>query len=275
MTQKLPYMRTPGEKPRSLVRLPTSARASRRIDELLTHTKASLKDPPTQNRFVIFAQGRTGTWLLTQMLNDHPQVLCDKEILMFPKVAPIRFLEARAKLIGEPTYGCHVQIKQICEAQRGDPRVFLRRLSDLGWKIIYLRREDIVRQSLSALLATRRQQWVVQKGGRVDTTPQFVDAGDLMRWLELRVARGDAERAALEGLPHLPLVYEHHLLNAESHRDALERVFTYLDVDPVPIEAQTRRLTETPIERQLSNYDELVEAVHKSPFAAFTDLEPA
>src|SRR5690606_18816174 len=86
-------------------------------------------------RFVIFAQGRTGTWLLHDLLNAHPGVWCDKEILAPQRLAPYAFLEGASRRPGT-AYGCHVQIRHLLETHHLDPAAFLHRMHDAGWRII-------------------------------------------------------------------------------------------------------------------------------------------
>ena len=49
-------------------------------------------------RFVIFAQGRTGSTLLTSSLDSHPEIRCADEILGRPRGDPKAYVENRARL---------------------------------------------------------------------------------------------------------------------------------------------------------------------------------
>ena len=64
-------------------------------NELKTARHALRPRPPV--RFVIFAQGRTGSTLLTSTLDTHPQIACRDEILGLPRAMPRRFVETAAR----------------------------------------------------------------------------------------------------------------------------------------------------------------------------------
>lgn len=244
------------------------ARLRLRGQEALTYLR--LADPARAGvRFVIFAQGRTGTWLLYDLLNAHPQITCDKEILQPRRLAPDAFVEA-ASHRRSPVYGFHVQIRQLLESQRLEPGAFLARLHGRGWRIIYLRRRNFLRQSVSTLIANQRQLWhttdPAQRPGRT-----VVDLDALMAWLDRRQDYQNRERAALQGLPHLPLVYEDDLLDAQQHQPALDRVFDFLGVDAIPVAARLQRLGSDRLADAVENYAELVARVAASPYREFLE----
>jgi len=61
--------------------------------------------------------------------------------------------KARAARIQENTYGFKVKIYQLTDDQKIDPHSFLTQLHNQEWKIIYLKRLNALRQSLSMLIA--------------------------------------------------------------------------------------------------------------------------
>ena len=86
--------------------------------------KASRTRPST--RFVIFAQGRTGSSLLRSLLNAHPEVRTEGEILGRPVIDPVRFVERHATVSSPPVFGFKVKIYQLSDIQGVDPRAFWR-----------------------------------------------------------------------------------------------------------------------------------------------------
>lgn len=221
-------------------------------------------------RLLIFAQGRTGTWLITHFLNAHPAVCCDKEILMTPKVAPFWYMTACSRLSGGKVYGCHVQVNQLLTAQKVDVTRFLRRAAAAHWQILYMTRQDIVRQSISTILADRRQQWY-SYDKQTNLVPQRIELAELHRWLQRRIDHTAIEQAALRDLPHLTLVYERDLLDAAHHQATMDRVFSYIGVPTMPVVAQTERLSGD-LRATIANYDELIASLRGTPFAEYTDL---
>jgi LPS sulfotransferase NodH len=222
-----------------------------------------------RTRFVIFAQGRTGTWLLHDLLNAHPQITCDKEILQPRRLAPYAFVEGSSRGRG-PVYGFHVQIRQLLETQHLAPGTFLGRLHRAGWRIIYLRRRNFLRQSVSSLIARQRQLWYTTNPAET-TGRTVIDLDELMIWLDRRRDYLEQETAALQGLPHLPLIYEDDLLDAAQHQAALNRVFAFVGVDPIPVTTKLQRLGRDRMADQVENYAELVARVAASPYREFLE----
>lgn len=240
------------------------------VQEYSTYFKAAITGRTPAHCLLIFAQGRTGTWLLTHFLNAHPAVCCDKEILMFPKVAPFHYMTARSRLSRGKVYGCHVQVNQLLTAQKVDVATFLQRAAAAHWSILYMTRQDIVRQSISTILASRRQQWYrYDKSSKQE--PQTIDPAELQRWLRRRIEHTAIEHAALCGLPHLPLVYERDLLDAVCHQATMDRVFNYIGIPSIPVAAQTQRLSDD-MRTDVANYDELIASLRGTPFIEYTDL---
>jgi hypothetical protein len=237
--------------------------------ELAVHLRAG---QAPASRFLIFAQGRTGTWLMTHFLNDHPAIQCDKEILMSRKLAPLRYMAARSRLCGGKVYGCHVQINQLLAAQRVEPRAFLRQVAEEGWRILYLKREDIVRQSISTIIATRRRQWYVYDLETLDRQPISIPPAELMAWLERRVVHYRLEAECLQALPHLTISYESDLRDAATHQATMDRVFGYLGLPTLPVRAQTRRLSDDCLRDSVANFDDLLGVIRRSGYARYTDL---
>ena len=113
------------------------------------------KRPPRQ-KFVIFGQGKSGSTLLTTLFNSHPEIHCDQEILFNPVKFPKLFVRARCRAAVKPVYGFKVKIYQLNgmtwtspRQSISDPSTFLRYFQQRGWKIIYLRRENLLRTEIS------------------------------------------------------------------------------------------------------------------------------
>jgi len=190
---------------------------------------------------------------------------------MFRKFAPYRYLAARSRLNGGNVYSCHVQVNQLLTAQRVNVRDFLARAVADNWRILYMTRQDIVRQSISTILAKRRRQWYVYDSQELDMQPQVIKWEELQPWLQRRVDHAKIEMEALDGLPHLTVTYEHDLRDAPNHQSTMDRVFAYLDLPTIHVQAETKRLSGD-LPDTVANYDELMAAVCHSSFALYTDL---
>ncbi len=175
--------------------------------ELKTARHALRPRPPV--RFVIFAQGRTGSTLLTSTLDRHPQITCHDEILGLPRAFPHRFIDNAARGSGAHGFGFHVKIYQLTSWQRvRDVHGWLSAVQARGWNIIYLRRENLLRHVVSNAFAEAAGAYhhfsgtSTRRPDRLTLDPERLRCG-----MDGRRRNLEAEQQALSGLEHLPLVY--------------------------------------------------------------------
>lgn len=240
----------------------------RRGREILAYIRAWLKRANIpDNKFVIFAQGRTGSWLLYDLLNLHPEIHCDKEILSKKVFSPKLHVKGRCLRWPKVVYGFHVQIYQLMETQKIDPKKFLSNLHKNGWKIIYLRRLNILRQSVSVIIAQTRQKYYDTSANPLKGI--YIECDELIGWLERREINLMKEKEALDGLPHIRIVYEEDLLRAEKHQKTLDTIFDYLGISSVPVKTKLARISSDQMPDFIQNYEEVVCVISKTKYAKF------
>ena len=209
------------------------------VGELKSFRRAVLPRPP--RRFCIFAQGRTGSTLLTSLLDSHPDIRCEDEILRRPRLAPLRFLdrESRGR---EAAFGFHLKPYHLTRFQRApDPGVFLRRLADEGWSFVHLTRVDIVAHVFSTVYA-KRHGWHRRDAARADAEdPIEVDPARFVRKAEKRRRWLECERAALEGLPAFPISYEDDLVDPVAREARLRALLGELGLAWAPLSTPLRK----------------------------------
>lgn len=223
---------------------------------------------PNVSCFVIFAQGRTGTWLLHNMLNQHPHIHCDKEILEGNLYFPLYYTLGKSRQTNKPVYGCHIQINQLLNTHNIDPKKFIHRLYSHGWGIIYLRRQDIIRQSISAILAVQRQEWVTYKMSGIEKETIIIDIDKVIQRIQRRIKHLQQETEILQEIPHLPLVYEIHLQCADKHQNTMNSIFTFLEQESVEITPETKKILPEKLEEVIVNYSDLMRCIRQT----FPDL---
>ena len=91
-------------------------------------------------KFIIFGQGRSGSTLLVDLLNSHPAIYCDDEILMYKVIFPKTYVKARSVSSKKHVYGFKVKIYQLWHQNILDSHKFLFHFYKSGWKILYLKR---------------------------------------------------------------------------------------------------------------------------------------
>ena len=136
-----------------------------------------------QNNFLIYAQPRTGSTLLVDLLNSSPYIRCEREIFVLRTIWTEAFINAKRSLYPDKAYGCKImgyQLERQLTSLGMQP--FLWKMHQRGWKIIHLKRRNVLRQALSQVL--------VQQGGQLHRL-----ATDSSRAVPLRIDLNKLQQA--------------------------------------------------------------------------------
>lgn len=239
--------------------------------EIVTYLRPWLKNSTIPGtKFVIFAQARTGSTLLGDLLRSHPEIYCDGEL--FPDgtlLFPYRYIIGRAAKRKQQIYGYQLKIDQFELIQRIDAPTFLSKLHQEGWKILYLQRTNILRQAISELVARSRNKWEDRSKNPLKNQKIKIDNQQLLRLLEWRENMLQQERQALAGVSYLPLTYENDLLNSDKHQQTLNKVFNYLGVASAPVQTRFQRTTSDQISDFIENYHEIADLIAQTDYDRF------
>lgn len=234
-------------------------------------------------KFALLAQWRTGSTLLEQLLNCHPDIKCDTEIYnkfsgfgASPRriiLSPKLMLNGRRSMFSSKVYGFNLklfQVKNFLPFGLYSPDRFIKDLSKKGWKIVYLRRMNILEQALSFIIATKRDYWHSWQKKNPDKSKMFIDFEDLLFHLELNEKITSEEQEMLKDIPHLQVNYEKNLLKQEEHQNTCKMIFDYLGLENKPVKAKLNKILEVNKYQELiQNYDELKKLVSKTRYANY------
>ena len=222
-------------------------------------------------RFLVFAQGRTGSTLLGNLLSCHPDVHFADEVLHDTVRFPELWVEGGRRRHPRAVYGVHVKIYQARE-QHGiaDVGAWLHRMHDDGWKVVFLHRENVLRHVLSNAIARARGSFHERTSDV--TVPQVsVQVPVLLQFMEQRLGLAVDERRALTGVPHETVSYEKDLLESSSWQGTADRVFAHLGLQPVPVTTDLRRTSSDDLTRSLVNLDEVRAALAAKGWEHYLD----
>lgn len=246
------------------------------MSEISIYFKALFKfDRRNAKKFVIFAQGRTGSTLLVNLLDKHPDIKCDSEILHFKRVGklffPIKFVKSKAKLCEKDYYGFKVKIYQlnsnIKPSQNINPEKFIANLHKSGWKVIYLKRKNLLRQVISNRVrgkSGRPHFWTDEK---VIIPKINIDYGILIEGIKRREGYLIDEEKILKNVPHLKVVYEDDLLNDKTK--IMKKIFKYLGVSYYPVKTDLKRTSKDKLSDYILNYGEIREKISKTRYSKY------
>ena len=229
----------------------------------------------TGPKFLILLQGRSGSQLLGDLLNCHPDIHCDTEKIGWKQWSTLfdlkSYLKWRRKKRTEPIYGFRFKLRHVTEVQDVNVAHFLRHLHRRGWKIIYCKRENRLRQEISSLIGNQRNKWSDTSAEPLVGQKFEIECQQLLSSIEARERYAAQEEEVLAGLPHLTIVYEKDLLNAKQHQATLDRVFDYLGVPSVPVKTTLVRTSGNNLGDIVSNYEEIVRFISQTKYAKFID----
>ena len=234
-------------------------------------------------KFLILLQGRSGSQLLGDLLNSHPDIHCDAEKIGWQKWDDLfdlkAYLKWRREKRTEPIYGVRFKLRHVTEVQEVNAAHFLRHFHSRDWKIIYSKRENRLRQEISSLIGNQRNKWSDTSAERCPELAEGPLAGQkfeiecqqLLSSIEARERYAAQEEEVLAGLPHLTIVYEKDLLHAAHHQATLDRVFDYLGVPSVPVKTTLVRTSRNNLGDIISNDEEIVRFISQTKYAKFID----
>ncbi len=203
------------------------------VTELWAYFLANVLDAGKKRRFLIFSQGRTGSTLLVKLLNQHPEIYCDNELLQKSLKQFEQYFEGRALMTTKPVYGFNVHPYQIMDfLNHTNSRSFVKTLLNKGWKIIYLRRDNIFRHALSNEIAKKRGYFFRSEADFEQAPKVYINPDDFKQSLAARFKFRRDEEDALEDLSFKEVIYERDMLKDHQKRKTMAEVYRYLGVDP-------------------------------------------
>ena len=230
-----------------------------------------------RDKFFILCQYRTGSSLLASLLNSHPDLYCDGELfnakkrkndlVIFPRFYVHRQVKKAVKAEQPQYYGFDLKIQQIIELYKRHHLIrkdrnsikIVKKLHQNGWKIIHLRRENIVKQAISNLVAQKRQRWVYRNdqdkqlnSGAVVLDPDCL--WQTLRWIQWSTR---VENRALADLSYQEVIYEQGLLDASMHQKTADQVFAYLGLPSAMVETSLVRASSDQLSDSVKNFDEI------------------
>lgn len=246
----------------------TSVEIKGRLKELKAYINAiyNLSSKP-EKKFVILCHSRTGSSLLGDLLNCHPEIQCQGElfrILIHSKTQKILF--PKHYIIGNYTSNCPVfgfdlklyQLNRSLMRHSYSNKRFIRDLVSDGYQIISLNRKNILRQAISHIVARNRNQYNftdkyderLYKKISIDTKLLETKINWINKFTQ-------AKFEILKDLNHINLIYEDDLLNSASHQTTCDKIFNYLGIDSCHVNTAFTRTSPKDLSEIIENYEEL------------------
>lgn len=239
---------------------------------LLRYGRKRVKD-----RFIIIGLGRNGTTLLTSLINSHPDVYCDSEIFwrrynvkhLFPFLY-INSLSRKAHLHNAHTYGFKLKVGQlVTENKLRNYKSILRKLYRKGWKIIYVTRENFVKQAFSQYRAEQLELFESKNQSGKEISKILVDPEGFLDLIRIYQWNRKVEDEAIASLKYLPITYETDLLEPERHQFTANNVFRYLNLPSVTVKTDLIKLSDNTLLNNIENFKEVEACLREDGYSEF------
>jgi len=245
------------------------------IREFVLYIFYFFKSVSSKKKVVIFAQGRTGSSLLENLIANSSEISRNGEILAklhspFKRriLSPIKFVEGLSRYRSKDII-FHVKIYHLLDEQDQDPVKFFQRLIRYNWKVIYLKRNNKLKHAISNIVAEKRNSF--HKFNDDVSLNQFtIDINELDRWIKYRQKYEEIENSVLNKIDnYLELNYEDDLENIENHKKTINKVFNYISLPYTFKESNYKKVVNKSIEDIVLNYDEIVDYLKTNQLEKF------
>lgn len=224
---------------------------------------------PARERFVIFGQSRTGSTLLRSLLNAHPEVTCEGELYLNRTPFPYRYHLVVSRRSRTPVWGFKLFSHHLERHYGLHPRTFMEHMHEHGYTIIHLRRENIVRHTLSQFL--RHASGVTHQRSSQPLRTIHLDMTEFLDHLSEREYYGKLAEAAVRHVPHVTVSYERDLEPPAARQRLMDTLFDRFGVATVPAQSELKQINTKALPDLVENYDELHAALADTPHAQWLE----
>ncbi|MFK7895452.1 MAG: hypothetical protein AB8G23_06430 [Myxococcota bacterium] len=224
---------------------------------------------PAEKRFVIFSRARSGSTTLAALLNNLPDVHCDGEILARALPFPERFIHARSAAKPCDVYGFKLLVSHAREIQNfTDRENLLHRLSETGFGVIHLVRDDRLAAAVSILRALRFGFHArMTNGPRLSREPIRIEFEELAGRLERIEGQARFMTRLLRDVPQIPVNYEADLANPAHHQRTVDRLCKELGTPSAPVQSPFAKIATGSLRDSVLNFDELERKMSETRWA--------
>lgn len=215
--------------------------------------------------FVVYGQARTGSTLLVSLLQSHPQIQCDGEILnpgqwrrgikrylrKIVRHIPEAYVLWEANRAPKDTFGFKLLHMQVPVSSR-----LISNLHRLQWQLIHIQRRSLFDVAISRQVAWQKQHWGDYKPS-LQTDGIVIPVEDFLGKLQKCVAIKQEEFHTLAELPHISVVYEEDLLHEQDRQRIFNLIFSCLRIEPHQVATTKKRSWDRPYSELVTNFAEL------------------
>jgi LPS sulfotransferase NodH len=204
--------------------------------------------------FMVFGRGRSGSTLLVNMLDAHPEVTCLGEILRYRTFFPVPYITNALSALPTPCRGFKLLSYQL-------------RSNEV--RVIHMRRDNLFSHAVSNIYATRRGAYHSTDRQARAHRRIHIDPGEIRSWMDGSRALLMFEREFLADMAPLEVVYERDLEDAARQAGTYAAAIDYLGLAAHPPVVTLEKVTPRDYPALISNYAEIRRALQGTEYAAY------
>lgn len=231
------------------------------------------------NNFIIFGHGRSGSTLLRTLLNCHPRVVCELELLSHKRLSkkhpiaqhiifpfPIQYLYLKVMFAKKDVFG----FKLLMETRKNAEQV-LKKLYLKNWKVIYIQRKNIIKQSISLYIGRQTQQWVRRPSRPSPTEIYHIEPQELLKFIDQNISYLEQENKLLENIDYLHVVYEDDLFHSDNWQKTADRIFGFLGISSVDVSSKNVMTDLRTDAERIENFDDTIQFLEYNGYSALVE----
>ena len=221
-------------------------------------------------KLLIYGTDRSGTGLLLNLLNNSHLIHTEGELLSHSLNIddPVQKIK-EAELKSEAhVFGFKLLTYQLF-MRFEDPVKFIKYLLSDDYKILYLRRRNIVRIAISNINARQKGKFHYFKKDAHDINRYSkikIDINDLFKWIKVAEQNHERENEILKDIPVLSLFYEDDLSEEQFHQRTVEKVCNYIDIPIYTVSSRIVKNIPVELPDYIENFNELKEALRNTKY---------
>lgn len=231
-------------------------------------------------KFIILCQARTGSSLLSELLNSHSAVHCDGELfnpksiqkqwgqlgLLVAKKFPRLLVWYNYRKRKKEHYGFKLILGQVQDALG-----FIQSLYKQGYILINLQRHDIIQTAFSACIAKQSGQWYINQEKNRVNEKMVIDKDALFLRITHALQQNELQNKLIAHKKYIDVVYELDLLDKHKQAAFIPRICEQLAIPIESLNAITIKTHERPLSERVCNYNELIAEIKESDYAQYLD----
>lgn len=231
-------------------------------------------------KFIILCQARTGSSLLSELLNSHSAIHCDGEIfnpkslqkqwgqlgLFVAKKFPRLFVWYNYRKRKKEHYGFKLILGQVQDVES-----FVQSLYKQGYILINLQRHDIIQTAFSACIAKQSGQWYINQEQKRVNEKIVIDKNELFLRITHTIQQNELQNKLITHKKYIDVVYESDLLDTHKQAGFIPRICEQLAIPIESLNAISIKTHERPLSERVSNYNELIAELKDSEYAQYVD----